>query len=89
MARGSITSVLRGASKLSQLEDTLEAINVKLSCAGLTALNSNTQLPDVYPTGSLRGRMAHRCDGVECPVEISKTCCPKIGLVKLDSIESR
>jgi hypothetical protein len=34
-------------------------------------------------------RMAHRCDGVECPVEISKTCCPKIGLVKLDSIESR
>jgi len=46
MARGSITSVLLGASKLSQLEDTLEAINVKLSCVGLTALNSNTQLPD-------------------------------------------
>src|SRR4030095_9764797 len=41
-----ITSVLLGASKLSQLEDTLEAINVKLSCVGLTALNSNTQLPD-------------------------------------------
>jgi len=30
-----------------------------------------------------------RRDGVECPVEISKTCCPKIGVVKLEPIESR
>ena len=30
-------------------------INVKLSCAELAALNSNTQLPDMYPTGSPRG----------------------------------
>jgi hypothetical protein len=51
MAKGSITSVLLGASKLSPLEDTLEVINEKLRCSGLTARNSNTQLPDVYPTG--------------------------------------
>jgi hypothetical protein len=40
----------RRALKLSLLDDTpVEAINVKLSSAELAAVDSNTQLPDVYP----------------------------------------
>jgi hypothetical protein len=40
----------RRALKLSLLDDTpVEAINVKLSSPELAAVDSNTQLPDVYP----------------------------------------
>ena len=59
MSNASISSVLLGASKLSPLEDTLEAINEKLSCSGLTALNSNTQLPDGTALNALWKQVRH------------------------------
>jgi aryl-alcohol dehydrogenase-like predicted oxidoreductase len=45
-----VTSVIIGARKLSQLEDNLKAINVKLSEEEMTRLNEVSALKMEYPS---------------------------------------
>jgi len=47
--QGRVTSVILGASKLSQLEDNLGALDVQLSAGELSELDTATPLPPVYP----------------------------------------
>jgi aryl-alcohol dehydrogenase-like predicted oxidoreductase len=48
-ANPAVTSVILGATKLTQLEDNLGAINVKLSVAELAQLNEASALMPLYP----------------------------------------
>jgi len=49
LARSAVTSVLIGATKVSQLEDNLRATEVRLTSAQLAELDAATPLPAVYP----------------------------------------
>jgi aryl-alcohol dehydrogenase-like predicted oxidoreductase len=49
LAKSSVTSVILGASKLTQLEDNLGAVAVKLSEVEVAELDAATPLPEVYP----------------------------------------
>jgi aryl-alcohol dehydrogenase-like predicted oxidoreductase len=49
LARPAVTSVLLGASKLSQLDDNLAAADVELTAAEIAELDAATVLPPVYP----------------------------------------
>ncbi len=50
LSKDAVTSILLGASKTSQLDDNLKAIEVKLDAAEVKALDDATVLPPVYPT---------------------------------------
>jgi aryl-alcohol dehydrogenase-like predicted oxidoreductase len=49
LAKDAVSSVLLGASKLSQLEDNLKALEVNLSADELAELDTATTPPPVYP----------------------------------------
>jgi aryl-alcohol dehydrogenase-like predicted oxidoreductase len=49
LARQAVTSVIIGSTKLSQLEDNLEAASVALSAAEIAELDAATPLAPVYP----------------------------------------
>jgi aryl-alcohol dehydrogenase-like predicted oxidoreductase len=50
LSKRKVSSILLGAAKLSQLEDNLRAIAVKLDPEEVKALDDATTLPPVYPT---------------------------------------
>jgi len=49
LAKDAVSSVILGASKLSQLEDNLGAVDLKLTSAELSELEAATTLAPVYP----------------------------------------
>ena len=49
LSREAVTSVLVGATKRSQLEDNLKAMDVQLSEGELAELDAATALPPAYP----------------------------------------
>jgi aryl-alcohol dehydrogenase-like predicted oxidoreductase len=49
LAKDAVSSVILGASKLSQLDDNLGAANVKLTTAEIAELDVTTPLAPVYP----------------------------------------
>jgi aryl-alcohol dehydrogenase-like predicted oxidoreductase len=49
LANATVTSILLGATKLTQLEDNLGAASIKLTTAELSELNEATALLPLYP----------------------------------------
>jgi aryl-alcohol dehydrogenase-like predicted oxidoreductase len=49
LARGAVSSVILGSTKLSQLEDNLAAVSVDLTAAEIAELDAATALAPVYP----------------------------------------